>query len=134
MSAPRPDIAVASPGLPLDACNEPVFFKPWQAKAFAITLALHGRGAFTWPEWAEALARACADLDPPGQGSAGEHADAYFTAWTKALEGLLASRSLLPESLVDETARIWQRAAEATPHGTPIRYEAGLKQDTGLKT
>ena len=28
------------------------FEEPWQAQAFALTLDLHGRGAFTWTEWA----------------------------------------------------------------------------------
>ena len=46
---PRPSL---SPG---DACA-PVFAEPWQAQAFAMTLQLHQRGLFSWPEWAAALA------------------------------------------------------------------------------
>lgn len=127
MNAPETDIAAASPGLPLDAEGEPVFFAPWQAKAFAMTLTLYEKGTFTWPEWAEALGRACA-RDSVGSGdSAQEHAEAYFTAWLKALEGLLAASRIVSAEIVEETARTWQRAAEATPHGTPIRYEAGLR-------
>ena len=34
----------------------PVFHEPWEAHAFAMTLALHERGLFTWNEWAAALA------------------------------------------------------------------------------
>ena len=34
-----------------------VFKEPWEAKAFALTLQLHERGLFTWPEWADALSR-----------------------------------------------------------------------------
>jgi hypothetical protein len=30
----------------------PVFSAPWEAQAFAMVLALHERGLFTWPEWA----------------------------------------------------------------------------------
>ena len=32
-----------------------VFSEPWQAHAFAMTLQLHEKGLFTWPEWAAAL-------------------------------------------------------------------------------
>ena len=37
--------AVAVPGVPRDA-DGPVFREPWEAQAFAMTLALHERGAF----------------------------------------------------------------------------------------
>lgn len=43
-------------GLPMPAMNEGfVFAEPWQAHAFAMTLQLHEKGVFTWPEWAAAL-------------------------------------------------------------------------------
>ena len=29
--------------------------EPWEAQAFAMALALHERGVFTWPEWAATL-------------------------------------------------------------------------------
>ena len=37
--------------------RRPVFREPWEAHAFAMAVSLHQRGLFTWPEWAEALAR-----------------------------------------------------------------------------
>jgi hypothetical protein len=40
-------------GLPQDESG-PVFSAPWEAQAFAMTLALYERGIFTWPEWAQA--------------------------------------------------------------------------------
>lgn len=128
MSESRRDMAAASPGLPLDRQGEPVFFEPWQAKAFAMTLALHDMGLFAWREWADALGRACAATPMPSQASAEAHARAYFTAWLAALEDLLAARSLLSADGLRKATRTWQRAAEATPHGTPIRYEAGLSR------
>ena len=45
----------AVPGIPHDG-DGPVFREPWEAQAFAMTLALHERGLFKWPEWAAALA------------------------------------------------------------------------------
>jgi Nitrile hydratase beta subunit, N-terminal len=38
--------------IPRDGDGGPVFEAPWQANAFAMTLALHQRGVFTWTEWA----------------------------------------------------------------------------------
>src|SRR4051794_41722802 len=40
----------AVPGIPRDA-EGPVFREPWEAQAFAMTLALPNPGLFTWPEW-----------------------------------------------------------------------------------
>jgi nitrile hydratase beta subunit-like protein len=47
--------AIAVPGVPCDA-DGPVFREPWEAQAFAMALALHEWGVFTWPEWATTLA------------------------------------------------------------------------------
>ena len=57
----------ALPDIPRDA-DGPVFREPWEAHAFAMALALHERGLFSWPEWAATLAveirRAQAAGDP----------------------------------------------------------------------
>ena len=68
---PDPQAAIdatrAVPGIPCDA-DGPVFREPWEAQAFAMTLALHERGLFSWPEWAatlgEEIKRAQAAGDP----------------------------------------------------------------------
>ena len=43
--------------------DTPVFAEPWQAEAFALVVALHERGLFSWAEWAEALSR---EVKKPG--------------------------------------------------------------------
>ena len=48
----RREAARQCPRPPSDA---PVFDEPWQAEAFAMTVALHERGLFSWAEWAAAL-------------------------------------------------------------------------------
>ena len=48
----REAASAAVPGV-----EEPVFSEPWQAEAFALVVALHERGLFSWAEWAEALWR-----------------------------------------------------------------------------
>ena len=56
----------AQPAWPGACGDDPVFSEPWQAQAFAMTLALHRRGLFTWPEWAEALAAQIAAAQAAG--------------------------------------------------------------------
>ncbi|MDP3739829.1 MAG: nitrile hydratase accessory protein [Hyphomonadaceae bacterium] len=101
---------------PPDA-NERVFDEPWQATAFAMTVALHERGLFTWTEWAEAL------------GQEVKRGDAYYNAWLRALEKILAAKSAAAPQEVDRFAAAWERAAHATPHGQPIVLENDPKAD-----
>ena len=56
--------AAALPGMPVDA-DGPVFAEPWQAQAFAMTLALHQNGLFTWVEWRRRCLRALPRRRPP---------------------------------------------------------------------
>jgi nitrile hydratase accessory protein len=76
------------PGIPLDAgSGSPVFKEPWEAKAFAMTLALHERGLFTWPQWAEALSRQISSAQAAGDADLG---DTYYQHWLAALESLVS--------------------------------------------
>jgi nitrile hydratase accessory protein len=108
-------------GMPQDG-GEPVFAEPWQAQAFAMTLALHQRGLFSWPEWADALSRQISAAQAAGDADRG---DTYYRHWLAALETLVAARGA---SSPDELARhrdAWDRAAERTPHGQPIELRPG---------
>lgn len=105
-----------SPGMPRDA-DGPVFGAPWEAQAFAMTLALHERGLFTWSEWAETLAAQIAAAQAAGDPDTGE---TYYRHWLAALETLVARKGA---SSGDELARYrhaWDHAADRTPHGQPI--------------
>jgi nitrile hydratase accessory protein len=73
------------PGIPLDA-DSPVFNEPWEARAFAMTLTLHERGVFTWPQWAEALSRQIDIARAAGDEDLG---DTYYQHWLRALESLV---------------------------------------------
>jgi nitrile hydratase accessory protein len=97
--------------------DKPVFAEPWQAEAFAMVVALHERGMFTWPEWAEALS------SEVGQGSAASDASDYYERWLKALEKLLSAKGIAGPAEIEALAEAWQRAAHATPHGKPILLE-----------
>jgi len=115
MNIDMPPLALAS-GMPLDA-DGPVFREPWEAQAFAMALALHERGLFTWVEWAEALAAQITAAQVAGDPDTG---DTYYRHWLGALEGLVARKGA---SSGDELARYrhaWDHAADRTPHGQPI--------------
>jgi len=97
--------------------DEPVFAEPWQAEAFAMTVALHERGLFSWEEWAAVLS---AEVKAPGAAADGSD---YYDCWLRALERLLAAKGVAAASDVQALAVAWERAAHATPHGKPILLE-----------
>jgi nitrile hydratase accessory protein len=104
------------PGIPRDA-DGPVFREPWEAQAFAMTLALHGRGLFTWPEWAAALAAEIKRAQAAGDPDTG---DTYYRHWLAALERLVAERGVTDAAALARYREAWDRAADRTPHGVPI--------------
>ncbi|HMF66506.1 MAG TPA: nitrile hydratase accessory protein [Phyllobacterium sp.] len=110
------ELITHSRGLPASG-DAPVFAEPWQAEAFAIVVAVHDRGLFTWEEWAATLS---GKLKRPG---ALDDASDYYHCWLEALESLIASKSVASKHDIDQLAAAWQRAAHATPHGRPIRLE-----------
>ena len=63
--------AIAVPGVPRDA-DGPVFREPWEAQAFAMVVALHERGLFTWSEWAATLAEEIVRAQAAGDPDTGE--------------------------------------------------------------
>jgi nitrile hydratase accessory protein len=109
-------VAEAVPSLPRDAAG-PLFRAPWEAHAFAMALALHERGLFTWGEWAAALAdqikRAQAQGDP-------DTGDTYYHHWLAALEHLAAEKAAADPAALARCRAAWRHAAARTPHGAPI--------------
>jgi nitrile hydratase accessory protein len=112
----RPDLVAALPEIPRDA-EGPVFREPWEAQAFAMAVALHERGTFTWTEWAAALAVEIKVAQAQGDADTGE---TYYHHWLAALEKLVALKALSSEAELATRRDQWDRAARATPHGQPI--------------
>jgi len=106
-------------GMPQE-CGEPVFAEPWQAQAFAMTLALHQRGLFSWPEWAEALSQQIAAAQAAGDADLG---DTYYHHWLAALEALVAAKGASSAAELARYQRAWDHAADRTPHGQPIELK-----------
>ena len=104
------------PGTPRDESG-PVFREPWEAQAFAMTLALHPHGVFTWSEWSHALAQEIAAAQAAGDADLG---DTYYRHWLAALEGLISAKGVSSAAELGRYRRGWLRAAERTPHGAAI--------------
>ena len=110
------DIARELPELSRDA-DGAVFRAPWEAQAFAMTLALHERGEFTWKEWAQTLADVIAEVRQRGEADTGED---YYRHWLTALERITTRKGLVSQPLLAQRRHEWEEAAERTPHGQPI--------------
>jgi nitrile hydratase accessory protein len=108
--------AAGMPGIPRDE-GGPVFREPWEAQAFALAVALNARGLFTWTEWAAALAEEIKRAQAAGDPDLG---DTYYRHWLAALERILAVKGVAGEGMLARYRDAWDRAADRTPHGSPI--------------
>ena len=113
------DILVA--GLPTGA-DGPVFREPWEAQAFALTVALHRKGLFTWPEWTATLAEEIARAQKAGDP---DHGNTYYRHWLAALERLVSEKSITDPETLRRYRDAWDHAADRTPHGEPIVLRDG---------
>jgi nitrile hydratase accessory protein len=104
------------PGIPRDA-DGPVFREPWEAQAFAMALALHARGLFSWSEWAAALAAEIKRAQAAGDADTGE---TYYRHWLATLERLIADKGVATPDTLHRYRDAWDHAADRTPHGSPI--------------
>ena len=109
------------PGIPRDA-DGPVFREPWEAQAFAMTLALYERGLFTWAEWAATLAEEIKKAQAAGDPDTGE---TYYQHWLNALERMVAKKQITTQVDLRRYRNAWDHACNRTPHGKPIE----LRQD-----
>ena len=110
------EVVAALPSLPRDE-GGPVFREPWEAQAFAMALALHERGVFTWPEWAQTLGEEIKRAQAAGDPDLG---DTYYRHWLNALERLVAEKGIAGPADLSRYRDAWDRAADRTPHGQPI--------------
>ena len=113
--------AAAVPGIPRDE-DGPVFREPWEAQAFAMALALHERGVFTWNEWA---------ADPRRRKSSALRLQAIRTparpitgtGWRRWKAGRRQGRRHI--GALHRYRDAWDHAADRTPHGAPIELTPG---------
>ncbi len=111
-------------GLPLPphGADQAVFAEPWQAQAFAMPVALHEQGLFTWPEWAATLTARLRAVAAEGGQDDGSN---YYQHWLDALESLVLTRRIGTPDQLHELEHAWEAAAARTPHGQPIELQPG---------
>lgn len=88
-----------------------------------MAVALHGKGLFTWPEWAATLTRHLANLSPDVRRREAEAAADYYGRWLAALEELVQTKGASTSDELRRHAQAWDRAAHRTPHGQPIALQ-----------
>ena len=103
----------------MNNADGPVFEEPWQARAFAIAVALHESGVYNWAEWAEMLGARIATAEAPGDGDAG-----YYRDWLDALEDMLVEKGITTAAETARWLEAWRQAAARTPHGAPIEVRS----------
>ena len=119
MEAAAAHATSAVPGVPRDD-DGPVFREPWEAQAFAMALALHERGLFTWNEWAATLADEIRRAQGCGDPDTGE---TYYRHWLATLERLVAEKGVASSDTLGRYRDAWDHAADRTPHGSPIELK-----------
>lgn len=75
------------------------FAEPWQARAFAITLALYERGAFAWDAFRDNLIAEIAAVEA-------ESGARYYECWLKALESILCAKHIADSGEIDRAAAV----------------------------
>jgi nitrile hydratase accessory protein len=111
------DQAVAAvPGIPRGP-DGPVFREPWEAQAFAMIVALHERGLFSWSEWTAVLGDEIKRAQAGGDPDTGE---TYYLHWLAALERIVAQKGMTDAPTLTRYRDAWDHAADRTPHGMPI--------------
>ena len=116
------DQAIAAvPGIPRGP-EGPVFAEPWEAQAFAMAVALHERGLFTWNEWTAVLGNEIKRAQAGGDPDTGE---TYYWHWLAALERIVAEKGITDTETLARYRDAWDHAADRTPHGMPIVLQPG---------
>ena len=117
-----PDLSIL-PGIPREDAG-PLFREPWEAQAFALAVHLRDRGLFSWREWAQTLG---AEIRAAQAGGDPDLGDTYYLHWLAALEKLVVAKGAASPGALGDSRDAWDRAARATPHGSPIVLGAELK-------
>ena len=97
--------------------NGPIFNEPWEAQAFALVLALHKAGKFSWSEWANYLSEEIKLAQQTGDLDLG---DTYYQHWLRALEKITVTKALTTSKDIMRKTEQWRLAYSTTPHGHPV--------------
>jgi nitrile hydratase accessory protein len=109
------DAHAVLPGQPHDD-EGPVFREPWECQVFALAVALHQRGVFSWADWSQGLAAQIAMAQSAGDADL----DCYYHHWLNALERLVVAKGASSMEELMRYHHAWEHVAGRTPHGQPF--------------
>jgi nitrile hydratase accessory protein len=92
--------------IPRGEDGAPVFRAPWEARAFALTLALYERGFFTWSEWTQVLSGEMRSAEAQGDRGDGS---TYYRHWLAAIERLVTAKGLTSQAALAQRRAAWDR-------------------------
>lgn len=88
---------IVSPLLAAAPATHPIadlsFAAPWEARAFAMVVALSQAGHFSWSEWVACFCTELAEAEAERQ--AGGASRVYYECWLEAVEHLVAARGMV---------------------------------------
>ncbi|MEE9426818.1 MAG: nitrile hydratase accessory protein [Paracoccaceae bacterium] len=102
--------------------RDPAFNEAWHAQTLALADTMVKAGHFTANDWASTLGGALKDADARGQP---DNTETYYHCAISALEQLVASGTSIDPVMMSKRKATWERAYLATPHGQPVKLEAG---------
>jgi len=110
---------------------KPAFDEAWHAQVLAMADTLVRAGRLTAGDWAATLGAHLAAAEAAG---APDTTDTYYTAALDALEALTTEATDLTPAMLEARKNQWARAYRQTPHGQPVRLEAGQEPANGHGT
>ena len=103
MVADEPD-ADGLAALEFEGDDPPTFHAPWQARAFAVAVALSEGGTYEWSRFQERLVEEL-ERDEETTVDAEAAEDRYYRGWLAALERLLVEDGVLEAGALSERTR-----------------------------
>ncbi len=110
--------------------DEPVFDEPWQAQALGLAFSLSERGVFSPAQWSQTLGATHRQILARG---APDTPQTYYEAVVQALEQLIRENGPFSAELLEDRVQTWRQAYLNTPHGQPVKLEAGQSQSLEKK-
>lgn len=94
--------------------GEIVFTRPWEARAFGMTVAMYEGGHFEWDSFRQRLIAEVGDGEP-------DAGSAYYEHWFAAFESLVVSHGILDEDAI--RSRMQEIAAEDAHEGGHLAHD-----------
>ena len=117
MTAP---LDIEGPAAPPRSNGELVFAEPWESRAFGMTVGLYEAGAFTWPQFTDAL---IARIRAWESAAAPDEPYDYYRLWLAALEDVLTDLCVVSTDQVTSRTRTLAERPAGHDHRDGHRHD-----------